>query len=116
LDKTTIQLVFANVTEDDILLRQDLDEMAEASNGRFKVHYVLEKAPSSWTGEVGLVTKEMIQKYCPPPPASKDDHKSVKMFLCGPLLMVKSLTTFTNELGYHKPRAVSKIDDQVYKF
>ncbi|KAI8886568.1 hypothetical protein K501DRAFT_213709 [Backusella circina FSU 941] len=115
LDNTTIRLIFANVTEDDILLKQDLDDMATASNGKFTVHYVLERPPSGWTGEVGLVTKEMIQKYCPKPPP-KEESKSIKMFLCGPLMMVKSLTTFTNELGYQKSRAVSKTDDQVYKF
>nr|ABX00685.2 NADH cytochrome b5 reductase [Mucor racemosus] len=67
-DKTKINLIFANVTEDDILLKKELDEIAKASPENFKVHYVLERPPSeSWDGEVGLVTKEMIEKYCPKP-------------------------------------------------
>lgn len=109
-DKTKISLIFANVTEDDILLKEELDQIAKASPESFKVHYVLERPPENWTGEVGLVTKEMIKNYCPGP------SNDIKLLLCGPLPMVKSLTIATNELGYQKPRAVSKMEDQVYKF
>ncbi|KAI7906058.1 uncharacterized protein BX663DRAFT_498634 [Cokeromyces recurvatus] len=109
-DKTKIDLIFANVTEEDILLRKELDEIAAASSDNFRVHYVLEKPPENWSGEVGLVTKEIIQKYCPKP------AKDIKVLICGPLPMVKSMTAATTELGYQKPRAVSKMEDQVYKF
>ncbi|KAI7897151.1 uncharacterized protein EV154DRAFT_410626 [Mucor mucedo] len=110
LDKTKVSLLFANVTEEDILLRKELDEIAKSSPDNFQVHYVLEKPPNNWTGEAGFVTKEMIEKYCPKP------SNDIKLLLCGPLAMIKSLTTATNELGYQKPRAVSKMEDQVYKF
>jgi cytochrome-b5 reductase len=109
-DKTKVSLIFANVTKDDILLKEELDAIAAASPNNFEVHYVLERPPENWTGEVGFVTKEMIEKYCPKP------TNDIKMLLCGPLPMVKSMTTATNELGYQKPRAVSKMEDQVYKF
>ncbi|KAI8646126.1 hypothetical protein BD408DRAFT_410720 [Parasitella parasitica] len=110
-DKTKISLIFANITEDDILLKKELDEIAKASPENFEVHYVLERPPSEdWNGDVGLVSKEMIAKYCPKP------AKDVKLLLCGPLPMIKMLTTASNELGFQKPRAVSKTEDQVYKF
>lgn len=109
-DKTKVVLIFANVTENDILLKDELDQISASSPDNFTVHYVLEKPPKDWTGEVGLVTKELIEKYCPKPTAD------TKLLLCGPHPMVKSLTTATNELGYQKPRAVSKMEDQVYKF
>lgn len=37
LDKTKFSLIFANQSEGDIMLRKDLDEMAESSGGRFRV-------------------------------------------------------------------------------
>jgi cytochrome-b5 reductase len=36
-DKTEIDLIFANVNPDDILLREDLDQLAKDDNG-FRVH------------------------------------------------------------------------------
>ena len=59
-DRTEVDLIFANVTEQDILLREDLDQLAREDKG-FRVHYVLDKPPAGWTGGVGYVTSEMVQ-------------------------------------------------------
>jgi cytochrome-b5 reductase len=89
-DLTELRLIFANVTEDDILLHDELDEIA-AANKRFSVYYVLNKPPAGWTGGVGFVTPQMIKEqvdgtaapslflYCGPPPM----NKAVKMHLAG---------------------------------
>lgn len=58
-DKTEIDLIFANVNEEDILLKEDLDELAKSDKG-FRVQYVLNNPPEKWTGGVGFVTPEMI--------------------------------------------------------
>lgn len=63
-DRTEVDLIFANVTEQDILLREDLDQLAAQDKG-FRVHYVLDKPPAGWTGGVGYVTAEMISvSFC----------------------------------------------------
>lgn len=59
-DTTQVDLIFANVTQEDILLREDLDKLAREDKG-FRVHYVLDKPPAGWEGGVGYVTAEMIQ-------------------------------------------------------
>lgn len=59
-DRTEVDLIFANVTEQDILLREDLDQLAREDKG-FRVHYVLDKPPAGWEGGVGYVTAEMFQ-------------------------------------------------------
>lgn len=59
-DRTQVDLIFANVTEQDILLREDLDQLAREDKG-FRVHYVLDKPPAGWEGGVGYVTAEMFQ-------------------------------------------------------
>ncbi|KAL2123371.1 hypothetical protein VTJ04DRAFT_3826 [Mycothermus thermophilus] len=108
-DKTEVDLIFANVTEQDILLREDLDELAAKDKG-FRVHYVLDRPPEGWTGGVGYVTAEMVQKWLPKP---ADD---VKILLCGPPPMVSGLKKITESLGFKKARPVSKLEDQVFAF
>jgi cytochrome-b5 reductase len=61
-DKTEIDLIFANVNREDILLKEDLDELAKEDAG-FRVYYVLNNPPENWDGGVGFVTPEMI-KVC----------------------------------------------------
>jgi NAD(P)H-flavin reductase len=58
-DKTEIDLIFANVNAEDILLREDLDQLAKDDKS-FRVHYVLNNPPENWEGGVGFVTPEMI--------------------------------------------------------
>lgn len=59
-DATEIDLIFANVGVEDILLREDLDQLAKEDKA-FRVHYVLNNPPEKWDGGVGFVTPEMIQ-------------------------------------------------------
>lgn len=58
-DLTEVDLIFANVNEEDILLREDLDTLA-AKDTRFRVHYVLNNPPENWTGGTGFVTPDII--------------------------------------------------------
>lgn len=58
-DKTQIDLIFANVNAEDILLKEDLDGLAASDDG-FRVHYVLNNPPEKWEGGVGFVTPEMM--------------------------------------------------------
>lgn len=58
-DKTEIDLIFANVNQEDILLKEDLDQLAKEDKA-FRVHYVLNNPPEGWDGGVGFVTPEMI--------------------------------------------------------
>lgn len=59
-DRTQVDLIFANVNPDDILLREDLDALTSNDPG-FRVHYVLNNPPEGWTGGVGFVTADMIK-------------------------------------------------------
>ena len=66
-DKTKISLVFANVTEGDIILKKELDAYKSKYPDRFDVYYVLDKPGFFWKGGKGYVTKDMLQKHMPPP-------------------------------------------------
>ncbi|KAL6910540.1 ferredoxin reductase-like protein [Trichoderma evansii] len=108
-DKTEVDLIFANVTAQDILLKEDLDALAKEDSG-FRVHYVLDKPPEGWTGGVGFVTADMITQYLPKPASD------VKILLCGPPPMINGLKKATEGLGFSKARPVSKLEDQVFAF
>jgi cytochrome-b5 reductase len=60
VDQTRVDLIFANVNPDDILLKQDLGRLAKEDEG-FRVHYVLSHPPEGWHGGVGFVTAGMIK-------------------------------------------------------
>lgn len=79
-DKTKFTLLYANVAEEDILLREKWDKLAKAHPERLEVVYFLDKPPSNWNGETGYVSKEKIQKYFP----AKQDGEKVMGFVCGP--------------------------------
>lgn len=59
-DTTKVDLIFANVNEDDILLREELDRLEKEDDG-FRVYYVLNNPPANWSGGVGFVTPDMIK-------------------------------------------------------
>lgn len=108
-DTTQVDLIFANVTPQDILLKEDLDELAEADAG-IRVHYVLDRPPEGWTGAVGYVTAEMMEKYLPKP------APDCKLLLCGPPPMTSGCKKAAQTLGWEKPRPVSKLQDQIFTF
>ncbi|AOW29283.1 NADH-cytochrome b5 reductase 1 [Candida albicans P57072] len=109
-DKTKIHLVYANVTESDILLKEELDNFAARHPDRLKIHYVLNEAPANWQGSVGFVTPEIIDTHLPK--ASNDTN----LLLCGPPPMVSAMKKAAVELGFQKAKPVSKLGDQVFVF
>jgi len=59
-DKTKITLLFANTSSDDILLKPDLDKLAQKYPDRIKIYYTVSKLAEKkgtdvWKGEVGYV-------------------------------------------------------------
>jgi cytochrome-b5 reductase len=85
-DKTQISLIFANVNEEDILLRKDLEQLARDESKRFKLYLVLNNPPAEgWEGGVGFVTEDMIKEHCPKP------AKDIKILMCGPPPMISGM-------------------------
>ena len=108
-------LIFANTTEEDILFKDELDNLQKEHPERFNVHYVLEKPPQGWTGHTGYVTEELAKDLLPKP-----DFESSIIFVCGPPPFMEAISGdknpdksqgtlrgFLKSLGY--------IQDRVYK-
>ena len=141
-DPTRLSLIYANVNYEDILLKKELDELANKYPSRFRVFYVLNNPPTGWTGGVGFVSKEQIATHLPA------SHDNIKILLCGTHTCTQSSTPYEHlcraspndvchevrlhihfsflisgsilctrkhldELKYPAPRTVSKLVDQV---
>jgi len=90
-DTRTISLVYCNVSEDDIILKDRVDALAQKYKERFRVHYMVDKTKlpgflSSWDGGVGYVTASTVKDHMPVP----GPHSLV--MVCGPPPMMKSIS------------------------
>ena len=115
-DKTKVTLVFGNITEDDILLKREFEDLENTYPQRFRAFYLLDKPLEGWTQGKGHITKELLKTVLPEP-----KEENVKVFVCGPPGLYKAvsgakkspsdqgeLMGYLKELGYEK--------EQVYKF
>jgi len=82
---TTMSVLYANQTEDDILVREELEALAKAYPARFKLHYTLDRPPEGWKFSSGFINQEMLEKTMPP--AAADGSSQILM--CGPPPMLK---------------------------
>ncbi|XP_056409121.1 NADH-cytochrome b5 reductase 3-like [Hyla sarda] len=97
-DQTVCYLLFANQTEKDILLRDELEEI-RANHPAFKLWYTLDRAPEQWDYSQGFVNEDMIKSFMPPP---GDD---VLILMCGPPPMVQyAINPSLDKLGYSQDR------------
>ncbi|KAI8930178.1 hypothetical protein BC831DRAFT_395454 [Entophlyctis helioformis] len=76
-DKTLLSLVFANVSEADIPLRDYFDKLAKEHGDQIRVYHTISKEAPGWTQGVGHVTADMLKKFMPAPGEGK-------VFFCGP--------------------------------
>jgi cytochrome-b5 reductase len=82
----TVSLLYANQSEDDILVREELEGALSTFGGRFKLHYTVDRPPEGgWKYSTGFITKEMIQTHLPAPASDG----STQILMCGPPPMVK---------------------------
>jgi cytochrome-b5 reductase len=115
-DKTKVTLVFGNVTEQDILLKKEFDDLEKNFPDRFRAFYVLDNPPKEWKQGKGFISKDLLKTILPGP-----SDENVKVFVCGPPGMYKAisgpkkspqdqgdLSGILKDLGYTK--------EQVFKF
>lgn len=109
-DKTQVSLLYANNTEADILLREELEGFANRFPAKFRLRYVLSRPAEGWKGDRGFVTKDMIEDHIGTV-AAED-----KVLLCGPPPMITAMKTTLEALGWAMPGAIAKATDQVFLF
>ncbi|KAA8590584.1 NADH-cytochrome b5 reductase 2 [Etheostoma spectabile] len=94
-DSTKCSLIFANQTEKDILLREELEEVKKKHPDKVNLWFTLDKPPVDWSYSSGFVTDDMIKDHLPAP---SDD---VLVVLCGPPPMIqKACLPNLDKLGH----------------
>ncbi|XP_051124637.1 nitrate reductase [NADH]-like [Andrographis paniculata] len=96
-DTTEMYVVYANRTEDDILLREELDSWAEKFPDRVKVWYVIEKSikEEEWKYSLGFITENILREHIP---ASPEDALALA---CGPPPMLQfAVNPNLEKMGY----------------
>lgn len=95
---TDIILFYGNNKEEDIIFRQDLNEISSI-NKNVRIVYTLTSPDidrQSWRGRVGYIDDKMIREEIA-------DYKERVFYICGPPKMVEVLTdTLKNKLGIEK--------------
>jgi cytochrome-b5 reductase len=78
-NKTKFKLLYANVTEQDIILRDEFDAMKKKYPDTFDVVYVIDKGDANWKGPTGFIGADLIKQHIAPPSLGE----KVKVFICG---------------------------------
>jgi cytochrome-b5 reductase len=89
-------LIFGNKTTKDILLQNELDEIAASKNFKFNLYFLIDKIEPEWKGLVGYVNKDMISTYMPSP------SSETLMLLCGPPIMCEKAKEIFIDLAHDK--------------
>lgn len=82
-DMTRLSLVFANKSEGDILLRDELDSFVSKFPNQLRVWYVVTEPPENWNYSSGYVTDSILFEHLYPP------GNDTLVLLCGPVPMVE---------------------------
>jgi nitrate reductase (NAD(P)H) len=109
-DATRIWLLYANRTEEDILLGAELAALAAAHPARFTLTHTLSRpaAPAAWAGETGRVSAGMVAAHVPPARSSDSAAADVALaFLCGPGGMQDACFRHLYALGYPDDRVLA---------
>ena len=94
-DKTKVSLLYANQTEKDILLREELEEVAKKHPDQVKLWYTIDTASEGWKYSTGFVNDDMISKQMFPP------SPDTIVLMCGPPPMINyACTPNLDKLGY----------------
>ncbi|XP_076969989.1 NADH-cytochrome b5 reductase 2 isoform X3 [Tamandua tetradactyla] len=96
-DKTKLSLIFANQTEQDILVRKELEETSRMYPNQFNLWYTLDRPPTGWKYSSGFISDDMIKEHLPPP------GRSILILVCGPPPLIQTAALPNLEkLGYTK--------------
>ncbi len=89
----TLTILYGSVKSDDIVLKSELDKI-ESVCPNVKVIHILSD-DSSWQGEKGFVSREIIEKYSP---------EGCTYMFCGPYKMYQAIQNAMDEMGVPKRR------------
>lgn len=107
-DHIQVSLLYGNRTEEDILVRDELDALARVMEGNLKVWHVLssDSVRPDWEMGRGHIDLECLRQHLPPPPAVPSDGEleDTLALVCGPPMMEKGVKEALCQLGWDTER------------
>ncbi|XP_064507177.1 cytochrome b5 reductase 4 isoform X2 [Pseudopipra pipra] len=91
----TAKLIFFNKTEDDILWRNELEQLA-LKDERFEVQFILSQPTKDWVGKQGKISSSLLSEFVK---RSRKDSK-VLICICGPTPFTEQGVQYLKNLGY----------------
>lgn len=92
-DITKCTVLNGNRLIEDILCKEELDDLLKGNEDRAEVLYTLTKAPETWNGLRGRINRELVEKHC-----KRDKHTMI--LICGPEALEKSMHAALTDLGW----------------
>ena len=93
-DHTNVSLLYANSTEQDILMRDELARIQDM-NHNVQVHHIISRPTDTWTGLRGHINHRMIHELLPSP------SKDVLILVCGPPSFHTTMTALLADTAYN---------------
>jgi ferredoxin-NADP reductase len=96
--KSTIPalLLYSSRTFEDIIYREELDQLAARDNELEVVHTLTRKQPAGWTGGTRRIDREMLAEV------GFGAKLRPKIFVCGPTRLVEEVAQSLLELGHER--------------
>jgi glycine betaine catabolism B len=85
-----VTLLYGNRTEEDIVFRQELEQM-QRQNNNLKVVLTLAEPEANWEGYTGNIDAEIIKKEIP-------EYSETVFYVCGPPAMVQAMENLLKAL------------------
>ncbi len=97
-DDRSVILLYANKYADQIVFREELNEIAAGGRPNLTLVHVLSRPDSEWAGEKGHLDRERIETYCKP------NLEAKSFYICGPKKMAEEIITTLKDMGIPKAR------------
>lgn len=102
-DQTSCIVLDGNRMEEDILCREEMDNLVKGREHRCRLLYTLTRPPEGWNGEKGRIGRALLEREIR---HLRTDRKDALALICGPESMEKSVHTILNEMGWPDDRMV----------
>jgi ferredoxin-NADP reductase len=93
---TPAVLLYSSRTFEDIIYREELDQMAARNDGLTVIYTLTRRQPPGWTGASRRIDRSMLASVGP------SVKTRPKIFICGPTSLVEIAAQSSLELGYER--------------
>jgi len=93
---TPVLLLYSSRALEDIIYREELDQMAARNDGLTVIYTLTRRQPAGWTGGARRIDRSMLASV------GASVTARPKIFICGPTMLVESAAQSLLELGYER--------------